>query len=282
MRYCLDFRLLNSKTRFDAEPIPNQEILLGKLGKARYCTKIDLSKGYWQVPIRPGDRHLTAFRTPEEGLLQFAYMPFGLVNAGAVFCRMVRKLLAGVSNVESYIDDIVVHNENWDSHLETIREVFQRLRQHHLTVRPTKCTVGENQIELLGHIVGDGLIKPQEGKVEKIMNIQQPSTKKQLRAFLGSVGYYQKFIENYATVAKHLTDLTKAGNKSRVYLHLIYHPLRSQVQNLQLKLREYHAKARAQEQEEQGLEKLKIYCHKDIFPQKYWKDFNSRKICHFF
>ena len=211
-RYCIDFRRLNAVTTFDAEPLPNQEILLGKLGKSKYFTKIDLSKGFWQIPIKETDKHLTAFTTPQ-GLFQFRVMPFGLVNASAIFCRMVRKLLEGLDHVESYVDDLIVHTEDWDTHLTAVRNVFERLRCHGLTARPTKCEIGQFKVQLLGHVVGEKELSPQKRTVEKILDVSRPETKKELRSFLGVVGYYRKFIPNFADVAKPLTDLT--GGKTQ-------------------------------------------------------------------
>ena len=108
LRYCIDFRRLNSRTVFDAEPIPNPELVLSRLGKAKYISKMDLTKGFWQIPIREEDRHLTAFQT-DLGLMQFRGMPFGLMNALARFCRMARKLLANIEEADSYVDDIFLH-----------------------------------------------------------------------------------------------------------------------------------------------------------------------------
>ena len=87
-RYCIDFRRINMVSLTDAEPMPNQEMVIGKLGASGYLTKIDLSKGYWQITIKQEHRYLTAFQT-EMGVRQFRVMPFGLNKSGAVFCRMV-------------------------------------------------------------------------------------------------------------------------------------------------------------------------------------------------
>ena len=88
------------------------------------------------------------------GLRQFRVMPFGLNKSGAVFCRMVRELLQGLPNVESYIDELTIHTPDWEGHLDAVRRVLERLRQHSLTARPTKCEVGYNEIKLLGQVVG--------------------------------------------------------------------------------------------------------------------------------
>ena len=209
-RYCIDFRRINMVSLTDAEPMPNQEMVIGKLGASGYFTNIDLSKGYWQIPIKKEHRYLTAFQT-EMGLRQFRVMPFGLNKSGAVFCRMVRELLQGLPNVESYIDDLTIHTPDWEGHLDAVRRVLERLRQHSLTARPTKCEVGYNEIKLLGQVVGKGVVKIQGEKVRKILEVSKPKTKKALRSFLGAVGFHRKFIDRFAERAKSLTDMTRKG-----------------------------------------------------------------------
>ena len=207
-RYCIEFRIINMVSLTDAEPMPNQEMVIGKLGASGYFTKIDLSKGYWQIPIKKEHRYLTAFQT-EMGLRQFRVMPFGLNKSGAVFCRMVRELLQGLPNVESYIDYLTIHTPDWEGHLDAVRRVLERLRQHSLTARPTKCEVGYNVIKLLGQVVGKGVVKIQGEKVRKILEVSKPKTKKDLRSFLGAVGFHGKFIDRFAERAKSLTDMTR-------------------------------------------------------------------------
>ena len=215
VRYCIDFRKLNAKTVFDAEPVPNQEVILNRKGGDNFISRLDLRKGFWQVPIKEEDRKYTAFST-DQGLMQFKYMPFGLVNALAIFCRMVRKLLYEVSYVDAYVDDIVPHTATWDDHMHTLREVLQKLRQHGLTAKPSKCETGHAQLDLLGHVVGGGSIQPQDRKIEKILQMRKPETKKELRSFLGTVGFHQKYIDKYAEKGKALTDLLKKGEPNQI------------------------------------------------------------------
>jgi len=213
LRYCIDFRRLNSVTRFLAEPVSNQEAILAKLGKAVFLSKIDLSKGYWQIPLCKCCRHYTAFQT-DQGLKQFTVMPFGLVNSSAYFCRMMRLLLKDMHEASNYIDDVLLDSVDWNCHLATVRELLVRLRQHNLKARPSKCKFGYSQVDFLGHTVGHGELKSQDEKVQGILNTVRPKTKKQLRSFLGMTGYQSKFIQNYAKIVVPLTDMTKKGHPS--------------------------------------------------------------------
>ena len=214
-RFCIDYRKLNQITIFDPEPIPNFDDLMAKLTEGKYFTKIDLSKGYWQIPIYSQDKEKTAFVTAN-GLFQFKVLPFGMVNAPAVFSRMMRKLLKGMSNVVNFIDDVCIYTDSWDKHIQILVEVLDRLRSAGLTARPTKCFVGFDNIEFLGHIVGGGNLRPQPGKVEGIMSAKPPTTKKEVRSFLGFIGYYRRFIPNFAAIASPLTDLTRGKQPKHI------------------------------------------------------------------
>jgi hypothetical protein len=212
VRFCVDYRRLNDVTVFDAEPLPEVELLFSQLGRARYFTKIDLSKGYWQIPIEQDIRHMTAFTTPA-GQFQFTVMPFGLKNAVAVFSRMMRSLLEplGRKDVHNFMDDILIATETWQEHLKALEAVFKRLDEANLSARPKKCFVGFEELSFLGHVVRKGEILPESDKVQRAAEAPIPKTKKDVRSFLGTVGYYRKFIPNFSAIALPLTDLTKKG-----------------------------------------------------------------------
>ena len=217
MRFCTDFRKLNLKLRFDAEPMPDVDSIFARLGKAKYFSKLDLSKGYFQIPMREQDRCKTAFTTPS-GQYQFTVMPFGLRTAGAVFSRIMRIVLEPLKSeqIQNFMDDILVASQTWDQHLEAIQSLLNRLDNVNLSVRPTKCFLGFRELSFLGHKIGRGFMKPEEDKVEKILNAPQPQNKSQLRSFLGMAGYYRRFVDNYSSIALPLTNLTKKGSPDKL------------------------------------------------------------------
>ena len=192
-RVCVDFRKLNKITEVDPEPMMTAEDLFRRLSGKKYLSKIDLTKGYWQIPVAPEDVHKTAFVTPD-GQYEFTRMPFGMVNSGATLVRGLRKILDGMPGVGSYIDDIVIYSDSWEDHIRTLKELFGRLRKARITARPTKCLRGASRMEFLGHQVGGDVITPSRDNLEKVRNTPRPTTKKQVRSFLGLVGYYRDHI----------------------------------------------------------------------------------------
>ncbi|XP_076460112.1 uncharacterized protein LOC143293089 [Babylonia areolata] len=217
VRFCVDFRRVNKVTTFDAEPMPDVEALFAKLAGKRVFSKLDLSKGYWQIPMEEADRPKTAFSTPQ-GHFQWRVMPFGLKTAGAVFSRMMRKLILplGLPEVDNFMDDMIIASVDEASHLPLLRAVFHRLRECSLTARPAKCYLGHKELDYLGHHVGDSKIWPDDEKMEKIHNATRPQTKRQLRGFLGLVGYYRRFVPQFAEIALPLTDRTKGKEPAHV------------------------------------------------------------------
>jgi hypothetical protein len=214
-RVCIDFRKLNKITVFDPEPMPTAADLFQQLAGSKFFSKIDLCKGYWQVPVREEDIPKTAFITPD-ATYECLKMPFGMVNSGATLKRGMRKMLKGMDNVICYWDDLLVHTKTWEEHLKTLRKLFTRLTEADLTVRPSKCILGTDNVDFIGHSLKEGQKGLLEGNVAKIQNAPRPTTKKQVRSFMGLAGFYREYIPNFAAITAPLTDLVKKGCPNQV------------------------------------------------------------------
>ena len=209
----MDYRKLNGTSQLDRYPMPQIDELTDRLGKARFITTLDLTKGYWQVPLTARACSKTAFVTPF-GLYQFRVMPFGLQGAPATFQRLMDRVLRGLDQfAAAYLDDVVIFSSSWDEHLTHVKKVLARLR---LTAKPRKCQFGMSQCCYLGHIVGSGVLCPEPSKIEAIKSFAIPQTKRQVRSFLGLAGYYRKFIPDFSVIAAPISDLTKKSAPSRV------------------------------------------------------------------
>lgn len=215
-RLCVDFKKVNKVTKADPYPMPQIESMIDELADAKYISTLDLTKGYWQVPVDPASRNRTAFILPF-GKFEFTVMPFGLAGAPAVFQRLMDSLFQDLSGrVAAYMDDIVVYSTSWDDHLLHVNEALTRLKNVGLTLKLNKCHFGMSSCLYLGHEVGNSKVKPLEAKIAAIQSFKKPVTKKDVQAFLGLTGYYRRFIPNFASVAAPLTDATCKENPERI------------------------------------------------------------------
>jgi len=206
-RVCVNFKKLNSITVFDPEPMMSADDIFPKLAGSQYYSKFDFSKGYWQIPMAEDSKDFTSFAT-SSGLRRFHVMPFGLVNAGSTYNRMMRKMLDGSYNLENYLDDVLGHTTTWQDQLQILRDFFIRVRRANLSLRPSKCQIGFTKVEFLGHTLTGDTIEPRSAALEKILDTPRPTTKKQVRALLGMVGFYRKFIPDCSSLMAPLSDLT--------------------------------------------------------------------------
>ena len=208
-RICGDYRDLNSHTKADAEPLPLPEEILDQLRGSRIFSKMDLLKGFNQIPVAAESRPYMAVSTPD-GLYQPTVMPFGVRNAPGAFQREMRRVLRDRlhKGVEVFIDDIIIHSSSEDEHLELLRWVFQRLRDEHYYAHPQKCEFMMDEVSFQGHVVNSVGIAVQKCKVAAIQDWPTPTSKRDVRGFLGLAGYYRRFVENFAKIAQPLTLLT--------------------------------------------------------------------------
>ena len=205
-RFCTDYRKVNAITKSDSFPIPRVDDCIDQIGHAKFVSKFDLLKGYWQVPLTDRAKLISAFVTPDN-LYHYTVMPFGMKNSPATFQRLINLVIHDLDGCNAYIDDIVIYSNSWTQHVGQIQQFFERLRHANLTVNLTKCEFACATVTFLGHVVGQGKVSPVTSKVEAIVNFPTPQSKKQLQRFLGMVGYYRKFCNNFSKIAVPLTDL---------------------------------------------------------------------------
>ncbi|GFT78273.1 retrovirus-related Pol polyprotein from transposon 17.6 [Trichonephila clavipes] len=191
IRLCVDYRHLNSFSIADAYPMQNAKDLLFEVGQANYITVLDLTKGYWQIPMAEEAKPYTAFVT-HHGHYQFCVMPFGMKNAGSTFQKVMDQVLVKHrAYCRSYIDDVAVFSKTWEQHIKHLCVVFQTIQRVGFTINLKKCNFARRD-KFLGHVVGLRQHSPDPGKVESIKNISVPTTKKEIRSFLGLTSYYRK------------------------------------------------------------------------------------------
>ncbi|XP_066983831.1 uncharacterized protein [Macrobrachium rosenbergii] len=207
-RMCFDYRRVNEVTKPDSYPLPRIEDCIDRMGKSKYISKFDLLKGYWQVPLSKQARALSAFVTPQ-GLFQCRVMPFGMKNAAATFQRLMNTLVYGLEGCVVYIDDIVIYSDDWDTHLKRIKALFEVLKKAGLVVNLKKSEFAKAKVVYLGHVVGDGKVTPKQANVEAIEKISVSKCRRDVRKFLGLLGYYRRFVKNFSDIAVPLTNLLK-------------------------------------------------------------------------
>jgi hypothetical protein len=211
-RFCVDFRALNAVTTPDVYPLPNIAETLDYLGNSRYFSTLDLTAGYYQIPIHPESQPKTAFNV-HSGHYEYTRMPFGLRNAPSSFQRLMDGVLRGLkpSKCLVYLDDVVVFGATMEEHTERLRDVFIRLKQAKLSLKLEKCNFALEEVKYLGHIIGREGIKPDPDNLRGVESFPIPNNVKEVQSFLGLANYYRRFVDDYAAISRPLTRLMKKG-----------------------------------------------------------------------
>lgn len=213
-RIVVDYRKVNEKTIDDKYPLPNITDVLDKLGRCMYFTTLDLASGFHQIEMAAEDIPKTAFNV-ENGHFEYVRMPFGLKNAPATFQRVMDNVLKGLQGKIClvYMDDIIIYSTSLQEHLVNLTKVFQRLRDTNLKIQIDKSEFLKKEVAFLGHIITPKGIKPNPDKIQAILKYPIPKTPRQIKAFLGLLGYYRKFIKDFAKITKPLTSCLKRDAK---------------------------------------------------------------------
>ena len=214
LRFCIDFRRLNDRTRKDSFPLPRTNETMESLVGAQIFSCMDLKSGFWQVKMAEESMQYTAFTVGSMGVYEFLRMPYGLCNAPATFQRLMQNCLGELNLTFAliYLDDVIVHSRTPEDHLTRLQAVFDRFAMHGLKLKPSKCHFFKDTITYLGHEISKDGMLPGDDNVRSIAELAPPSTFTGIRRFLGATGYFRRFIKNYAKIAKPLNDLLGCEN----------------------------------------------------------------------
>ena len=217
-RFCVNYRVINSllpkvnKAHSKAKgvltlvPLPKIDEIYARLKGFKVYSGFNAQSGYHHMELSTKARSKSAFVTPTDKY-EFTRCPFGLMQPPAYFQRLINKVLAGLDFAFGYLDNILIHSPDVPTHLVHMRQLFQRLRKADLKLNREKCNFFKSHIQYLGHLISGEGIKPLPEKLESIKEIPPPTTPKEVKQFLGLIGYYRKFVPRFADVARPFTRL---------------------------------------------------------------------------
>ena len=218
IRLCCDFRALNKKTIPDKHPLPRIQSALENMGGSQWFSALDQSRAYYQGKMNEETRHKTAFITPW-GLWEWVRIPFGLMNAPAGFQRHMEETFEDYRDdfALPYLDDVIVYSKTFDEHVHHIQLVFQRIKKKGLKLNPAKCDIFRNEVKYLGRIVGKDGYRMDTDAIEAVLKLKHtvPKNVGEVRSILGLLGYHRRHIQDFARLAKPLSDLLQTAYQNK-------------------------------------------------------------------
>src|SRR6266576_1319289 len=215
-RFLCNFAKLNEKIEQDRNSVPRIENIFQAMEGANYFSKLDANQGFFQIPLAEECKKFTAIIVDNE-LYEFNVLPQGLKMSPAAFSRVMAQNFAEnmYKDVVVYIDDICTYSKNFKGGLEALEKTFKVLKNLNLKLKTEKCEFLEKEIQLLGHKISNQGIKTLEKNIEAIIRFPHPKTRKHIKSFLGSCGYYRKFIKDFSRKVVHLNELSKGDLTDR-------------------------------------------------------------------
>ena len=217
LRLVIDYRQLNKQTIKSTWPIPSIEEIFDTLEGSAYFTSIDMSAGFYQVPMEESSQDYTASSTPF-GSFKWLRMPMGLTGSPPTFQCLVEKVLVGLTwkICVPYLDDIIIFSSFPEEHLKRLRLVFERFRAHNLKMNPDKCDFFRMKDQFLVHIVSKDGLKVDPSKIEKIEAVQKfpvPPSQTEVKSFWDLASYYRRFVPKFAEIARPLHKASETSAK---------------------------------------------------------------------
>ena len=209
LRFCINFRCLNSRTKKDAYPLPQMQVTMESMVGARFFSTMDLKSGFWQVKMVKDSQQYIAFMLGSMGVYEFLRMPYRLCNAQATFQRLMQNCLGELNLTYAliYLDDVIVFSRTEEEHLHRLWVVFARFLEHRLKLKLSKCHFLQDEITFLGHEISAKGMKLGTVNLKVIAEMALPRMYTEIRCFTGMTGFFRRFIKGYSKIAKPLNDL---------------------------------------------------------------------------
>ena len=210
-RYVLDFRKLNDNSHSDKYSMKSVEECIGDIGRSgsTIFSTLDLSSGFWQLPLDPSSQKFTAFTVQNLGQFQWTRTSQGLHSAPSQYQRLMELTVKGLHNIIVYIDDLLVHNSDHAEHRHSLQLLFDRLRVANLKLNLPKCNFGSDNVTYLGFRLTPQGILPGTDKLAAVKNATPPINVHQVRQFLGLANFFRTHIRNFSFISSPLNLLTR-------------------------------------------------------------------------
>ena len=214
IRICVDMRQANTALLRERFPLPNIDETLEEMNGAKVFSKLDLRQGFYQVEIEPSSRDITNFVT-YDGIYRFRRLNFGISCAPEIYQRIIQQTLQDIEGCKNISDDIIIFAKSQSEHDEILRKVLQRLRDKNLTLNAEKCIFSQDSISFMGHTLTSEGLKPQDSKIQAVLQTEKPTNVKEVKSYLGLVSYCSKFVPQFATISEPLRKLTRKREQFR-------------------------------------------------------------------
>ena len=213
LRLVIDYRQLNSQTIKSCWPIPSIEEIFDTLDGSSVFSTIDMSWGFYQLPLDESSQDYTAFSTPF-GSFKWLVMPMGLTNSPPTFQNLMEIVLAKLiwKTTVPYLDDCIIFAASPEEHLERVREVLGRFRQANLKINPLKCEFFRTKVHFLGHVISKEGLQVDPTKIAAVKEFPVPINQTQVKSFLGLCSYYRRYIKNFAEIARPLHKASETNS----------------------------------------------------------------------
>lgn len=212
VRICVDYTQLNKYIKRAHYQMPSVDHTLAQINEGSIFTKLDANSGYWQMPMARESVKLTTFITPF-GRYSFERMPFGLCSSPEIFQKFMKEILCDLPGVLCVMDDILIWGKNAEELNHRTELVFDRLLENGVTLNEDKCEIGVSETKFLGYFISKNGFKPDPDRIKAISQLKSPTNVSEVRAFLGMINQFAKFIPNLSERIRPLSQLLKKNNE---------------------------------------------------------------------